>query len=102
VATENLPASQQTSAAVSLFQKAHGRMTTIQRIDEQVAALADQRRKLQDELRAVQALINEEFERVMSGASTDSPNRMLAHMAEPRANGQETEPEASHEEEAVA
>jgi hypothetical protein len=98
VATENLPASQQTSAAVSLFQKAHGRMTTIQRIDEQVAALVDQRRKLQDELRAVQALINEEFERVMSGASTESPNRMLAHMAEPRANGQETEPEASHEE----
>lgn len=56
-------------------------MTTIQRIDEQVAALQDQRRKLQDELRAVQALINEEFERVMSGASSESSNRLLAHMA---------------------
>jgi len=97
VATENLPASQHTSAAVSLFQKAHGRMTTIQRIDEQVCALQDQRRKLQDELRAVQALINEEFERVMSGASTESPNRMLAHMAETRGNGQESETEEAQE-----
>lgn len=100
MATENLPSSQ-TSAAVSLFQKAHGRMTTIQRIDEQVAALQDQRRKLQDELRAVQALINEEFERVMSGSSIESPNRMLAHMAESQhANGQESESEVG--EEAVA
>jgi uncharacterized protein YlxW (UPF0749 family) len=72
-------------------------MTTIQRIDEQVAALQDQRRKLQDELRAVQALINEEFERVMSGASSESPNRMLAHMADTEgsgANGEDSERDA--------
>ena len=30
---------------------------------------------------AVQGLINEEFERVMSGSPNESPNRMLAHMA---------------------
>jgi hypothetical protein len=92
VASDNLSVAQ-TSAAVSLFQKAHGRMTTIQRIDEQVGALQEQRRKLQDELRAVQALINEEFERVMSGAPSESPNRMLAHMAEPQgdADGHDSE-----------
>jgi predicted nucleic acid-binding Zn-ribbon protein len=53
------------SPTVALFQKAHAKMVTIQRIDEQMQSLADQRRKLQDELRGVQALINEEFDRVM-------------------------------------
>ncbi len=101
MATDNLPSSQTTSAAVSLFQKAHGRMTTIQRIDEQVAALQDQRRKLQDELRAVQALINEEFERVMSGSSMESPNRMLAHMAETQ-RPEDTDTESQEPQEAVA
>lgn len=81
MAAENLPASQ-TSTAVSLFQKAHGRMTTIQRIDEQVTALQEQRRRLQEELRAVQGLINEEFERVVTGTPAESANRMLSHMVE--------------------
>lgn len=77
----------QSSAAVSLFQKAHGRMTTLQRIDEQVNSLLAQRRKIQDELRAVQGLINEEFDRVVKGAN-ETPNRMLSHMAESaKANG---------------
>jgi hypothetical protein len=39
--------------------------------------LIDQRRKLQDELRGVQALINEEFERIMHDAQ-EAPARMLA------------------------
>ena len=68
--------SQTSSTAVALFQKAHGRMTTMQRIDEQIQALIDQRRKLQEELRAVQALINEEFDRVVHTAAPE-PGRML-------------------------
>ena len=60
----NDPNVHQVSPAVSLFQKAHGRMTTLQRIDEQVTALLDQRRKIQEELRTIQQLINEEFDRV--------------------------------------
>jgi len=68
--------SQTSSTAVALFQKAHGRMTTMQRIDEQIHALIDQRRKLQEELRAVQALINEEFDRVVQ-TSAPEPGRML-------------------------
>jgi len=81
VATENLPPNQTTSTAVALFQKAHGRMTTLQRIDEQLAALLEQRRKIQEELRAVQALINEEFDRVVRSTG-DVPNRMLTQIAE--------------------
>ena len=85
---ENLPTSQTTSTAVALFQKAHGRMTTLQRIDEQLAALLEQRRKIQEELRAVQALINEEFDRVMRSTG-DVPNRMLTQIAESaKDNGQ--------------
>lgn len=81
MAAENLPPNQTTSTAVALFQKAHGRMTTLQRIDEQLQALLEQRRKIQEELRAVQALINEEFDRVMR-SNGDVPNRMLTQIAE--------------------
>jgi hypothetical protein len=69
--------SQTSSTAVALFQKAHGRMTTMQRIDEQIQALIDQRRKLQEELRAVQALINEEFDRVVQTSGPEPTGRML-------------------------
>lgn len=78
---------QSTSAAVALFQKAHGRMTTLQRIDEQIAALMEQRRKLQEELRAVQTLINEEFDRVVR-STPEVQGRMLTQIADSaRENG---------------
>ena len=77
------------SATVALFQRAHAKMVTLQRVDEQLAGLLDQRRKLQEELRGVQSLINEEFERVMRAAD-EVPARMLAQYSEqarPRKNG---------------
>ena len=77
----NDPNVHQVSPAVSLFQKAHGRMTTMQRIDEQVAALLDQRRKIQEELRTIQQLINEEFDRV-TRQSAAAPSRVLSRIAE--------------------
>jgi predicted nucleic acid-binding Zn-ribbon protein len=82
VANETLPATQNTSTAVALFQKAHGRMTTLQRIDEQIAALAEQRRKIQEELRAVQTLINEEFDRVVRSDNGEVQGKMLTQIAE--------------------
>jgi hypothetical protein len=75
----DIASNQSTSTAVALFQKAHGRMTTMQRIDEQIVALMEQRRKLQDELRTVQALINEEFDRVTRNRP-ETPSRMLVQM----------------------
>ena len=84
------PEVHQVSPAVSLFQKAHGRMTTLQRIDEQLNALLDQRRKIQDELRTIQQLINEEFDRVTK-QSTGMPSRVLSRIADaardPNGNG---------------
>ena len=70
------------SPAVSLFQKAHGRMTTLQRIDEQLTALLDQRRKIQEELRTIQQLINEEFDRVTRQGGAAAPARVLARVAD--------------------
>lgn len=71
-------ASPQTAAA--LFQRAHSRMTSLQRIDEQIASLVEQRRKMEEELRTVQALINEEFDRV-ARLSAEVPRRILAQVA---------------------
>ena len=59
--------------ATAMFQKAHGRIVMLQRIDEQLAVLLDQRRKVQEELRLVQQQINEEFERVIKQAASPSP-----------------------------
>ena len=88
MANDTLTSGQSTSTAVALFQKAHGRMTTLQRIDEQLAALVEQRRKIQEELRAVQTLINEEFDRVVRSTGEVPPGRMLTQIAESaRENG---------------
>src|SRR3954468_17010814 len=79
-------ASRETSPAVSLFQKAHSRMTSLQRLDEQLTGLLEQRRKIQDELRTIQSLINEEFERVMKQAG-DMPNKVLSQIADGNGHG---------------
>jgi hypothetical protein len=50
---------------VAIFQKAHAHLAALQRIDEQIAALQEQRRRATDELRAIQSLINSEFTRVL-------------------------------------
>src|SRR5699024_7968155 len=53
------------SPTVALFQKAHTKMVALQRVEEQFNSLIVQRRKLQDELRAVQSEINGEFDRLI-------------------------------------
>ena len=50
---------------VSVFQKAHNHVAVLQKIDDQIAALFEQRRRAIEDLRAVQALINGEFDRVL-------------------------------------
>ena len=69
------------SPAVGLFQKAHGKMVMLQRLDAQLASLLEQRRKIQDELSSVQASINDEFDRVMRAAE-ETPARILSEIAE--------------------
>jgi len=48
-----------------MFQKAHGQIAALQRVDEQIAGLMEQRRKATDELRSIQTQINREFQRVL-------------------------------------
>jgi hypothetical protein len=47
---------------VQLFQKAHQRIVMLERLDEQVNQILSKRQELQDELRSIQAQLNEEFE----------------------------------------
>jgi len=77
------------SPAVGLFQKAHGKMVMLQRLDAQLASLLEQRRKIQDELSAVQSNINDEFDRVMRAAE-ETPARILTEIAESARNGSAT------------
>jgi len=74
------------SPAVGLFQKAHGKMVMLQRLDAQLGSLLEQRRKIQDELSSVQAQINDEFDRVMRQAE-ETPARILSEIAEGTAGG---------------
>lgn len=59
------PMSRDSTRFVALFQKAHGSIANVQRLDDQIAALFEQRRKALDEMRAVQAQINSEFDRML-------------------------------------
>lgn len=51
-----------TAPYVQLFQKAHQRIVMLERLDEQVQQILSKRQELQDELRSIQAQLNEEFE----------------------------------------
>src|SRR6266545_5324257 len=84
--TENA-ATQVSSQAAGLFQKAHGKIVMLQRLDAQLASLLEQRRRLQDDLASAQAQINEEFDRLMRQAD-EAPNRILAEISDStRRNG---------------
>jgi hypothetical protein len=81
------------SAVAALFQKAQGKMVMLQRLDAQLASLLEQRRKIQDELTAVQIQVNDEFDRVLRQAE-ETPSRILAEIADPSRNGSVPRPPA--------
>lgn len=58
-------ASRDSTRFVALFQKAHSYIAALQRIDDQIAALFETRRKAIEDMRAVQLQINTEFQRVL-------------------------------------
>jgi hypothetical protein len=78
---QNAGNSRENSAAAALFQRAHQKMLTLSRIDEQLATLIDQRRKVQDELKTVQAMINEEFDR-FTRAMAELPATVVTSISE--------------------
>jgi len=67
--------------AVPLFQRAHARMVLLQKIDEQLVTLLQQRSKVLDELHDVQSKINSEFERVTS-MDEQAPAKIMATIQE--------------------
>jgi hypothetical protein len=74
-------ASRDSTRFVALFQKAHGHVAALQRLDDQIAALFDQRRRAIEDLRAVQTQINNEFQRVLE-LDRVVPADMLSQMEE--------------------
>jgi len=74
--------SKESSASVQLFQRAHQKMVLLQRVDDQVQQLLNQRRSIQDELRGIQVQINEEFDKLLRAGNGVAANRLLAEIAE--------------------
>ena len=58
-------ANRDSTRLVAVFQKAHAHVAVLQKIDDQIAGLFEQRRRAIEDLRAVQSLINGEFDRVL-------------------------------------
>lgn len=68
--------------SVQLFQRAHQKMIMLQRVEDQLQQLLNQRRSVQDELRGIQAQINDEFDRLLRAGGGASPTRLLAEIAD--------------------
>ena len=91
-AVANTPsAAAPSSPTVAMFQKAHAKIVTLQRVDEQLHNLLEQRKKLQEELRGVQAQINDEINRVVQQAE-DTSERVHSAFAESPTGGKKREP----------
>jgi hypothetical protein len=83
------PAVTGNSPTVALFQKAHAKMITLQRVDEQVQNLLDQRKKLHDELRGIQSQINDEFDRLLDNGEEALP-KLNADVKPPKRGAKDT------------
>ncbi|HEV2295815.1 MAG TPA: hypothetical protein VGR35_18345 [Tepidisphaeraceae bacterium] len=75
------------SPTVALFQKAHANLVQLQRLDDQIAQLAEKRRKIQAELREAQSMLNEEIDRAATPADGASM-KVAAANARRRINGE--------------
>jgi len=78
-------APQQAANLASIFQKAYARAVALQRMDEQIAAMLEQRQKLESEFRDAQGEVNAECERMLNSASI-APAKILAQMAQSAQN----------------
>jgi hypothetical protein len=73
---------------VQLFQKAHQKIVTHERLDEQITQIMTKRQELQDELRNIQAQINEEFDqRINIAEEAAAQDRPRVTLSEPKRNG---------------
>src|SRR4051812_12655214 len=79
MSTEAMP--REAAHLAAIFQKAYARAVSLQRMDEQIAGLLEQRQKLESEFREVQDELNVECERMLKSTSVTAAN-LLAQMAE--------------------
>jgi hypothetical protein len=86
----------QAANLASIFQKAYARAVALQRMDEQIAALLEQRQRLENDFREAQMEVNNECERMLKSASI-APAKILAQMAQSAAVGQLGDPLVGHE-----
>jgi hypothetical protein len=69
---------------VQLFQKAHQKIVMLERLDEQMVQMIAKRQELQDELKAIQSQLNQEFDtrlKVPAGAGNEMPFRPTVTLA---------------------
>lgn len=71
----------QAQQLASIFQKAYARAVALQRMDEQIGALLEQRQRLENEFRDAQSEVNAECDRMLKSASI-APAKILAQLAE--------------------
>ena len=74
----------QAANLASIFQKAYARAVALQRMDEQITSLLEQRQKLENDFRDAQAEVNAECDRMLKSASI-APAKILAQLAEQNA-----------------
>jgi hypothetical protein len=86
MSVENVAPPQAANLA-SIFQKAYARAVALQRMDEQIAQLLEQRQRLENDFRDAQMEVNSECERMLKSASI-APAKILAQMAQSAAVGQ--------------
>src|SRR5437588_3071080 len=71
--TDLMPqSSRESSPFAQAVQRVENCLAAMQKINEQIAGLAEQRRKVQDELRGIQCQMNEEFDRILKPARAPS------------------------------
>ncbi|MDQ3441883.1 MAG: hypothetical protein M3478_16190 [Planctomycetota bacterium] len=75
------------SPTVALFQKAHANLVQLQRLDDQIAQLAEKRRKIQTDLREAQSMLNDEIDRAATPAD-EATMKIAASNARRRHDGE--------------
>jgi len=83
----NEAAPREASTLAAIFQKAYARAVALQRLDEQISALLDQRQKLETDFRDAQAEVNDECERMLS-CSSIAPAKLLAQLVDQENGGE--------------
>ena len=82
------------SPTVALFQKAHASLVQLQRLDDQIAQLAEKRRKIQADLRDAQSMLNDEIDRAATPAD-EASMKIAAANARRRIGGADAIAEAA-------